>query len=217
MKRGPWSEEEDKILIDANRSIGNEWTDICKAVEIPGRTLKSIRDRWATLGLKSKCSDAIAALLVTHSPYFSSSSSSRVALRNTGAPKQRVEKCFWTKAEDEILLKAVLEHKGEKWSEIAKYVPGRNGDQCVKRWYDFVNPDINHGPWSDKEDAILLAAHERLGDKWVAISRELPGRTQLAIRNRWRSLIGRGKKESVIHARFTIANSPPQPRPCSNH
>lgn len=95
---------------------------------------------------------------------------------------------FWSKEEDKMLTKAVQEWKGKvkvlPWIKIAEKVPGRNSEQCCKRWAISLNPDVKKGPWTQQEDAILLEAHQKFGDSWAEISKLIPGRTCKAVRNR---------------------------------
>ena len=93
----------------------------------------------------------------------------------------------WTPEEDKQLLQLVQEHGAKDWRRIAEDVPGRDRAQCRNRWHDKVNPDINHGPWSEDEDKILMDNHKELGSKWSKYRTLLPGRTYLAIRDRWNS------------------------------
>jgi hypothetical protein len=48
------------------------------------------------------------------------------------------------------------------------------------RWLNQLNPNVKKEPFSGEEDAIIMAAHTLLGNKWASISKLLVGRCAAA-------------------------------------
>ncbi len=48
----------------------------------------------------------------------------------------------WSAQEDACLLKLVAEHGAHSWPVIALHMPGRNNDQCRRRYCDYLDPSI---------------------------------------------------------------------------
>ncbi|KAI8470906.1 MAG: hypothetical protein J3K34DRAFT_520956 [Monoraphidium minutum] len=106
----------------------------------------------------------------------------------------------WRPEEDQI-LKALVERHGDRgWSTVAQDLnrltgsggaAGRVGKQCRERWNHHLRPDINKASWSLEEEAALVEAHRRYGNRWRDISRLLPGRTENAIKNFYNATLRR--------------------------
>ncbi len=45
------------------------------------------------------------------------------------------------------------------------------------------------GPWTAQEDAVIIDAQARLGNKWIDVAALLPGRTANSIKNRWNATL----------------------------
>ena len=64
-------------------------------------------------------------------------------------------------------------------STIGAKMGRRTGKQCRERYLNHLSPQIRHGPWSPKEDAIMRKLHLEFGSKWVQYREHLPGDWQL--------------------------------------
>lgn len=93
-----------------------------------------------------------------------------------------MKKTAWTPQEDALLLNLFATF-GPKWSAIARQVPGRTDDACSKRYREALDPRLKKDQWTDEEDALLIAAFHRIGQKWGQIGHELQ-RSGLSCRNR---------------------------------
>ncbi|KAG6666780.1 hypothetical protein CIPAW_01G055900 [Carya illinoinensis] len=108
----------------------------------------------------------------------------------------------WSKEEDDLIIELVAKQGKKKWSEIAKFLPGRIGKQCRERWHNHLNPDIKKTAWTKEEESTLIKAHQIYGNKWAEIAKFLDGRTENSIKNHWNCSV-RKKLESINFARVS--------------
>ena len=68
-------------------------------------------------------------------------------------------------------------------------------------------------PWSAPEDAVIIAAQARFGNKWMSVAALLPGRTANAIKTRWNAtLLPRLRRQAASpQAASSAADASPLP------
>uniref|UniRef100_M4B353 Uncharacterized protein n=1 Tax=Hyaloperonospora arabidopsidis (strain Emoy2) TaxID=559515 RepID=M4B353_HYAAE len=93
----------------------------------------------------------------------------------------------WSVEEDAILMEMML--KGyDNWRQVSNNIPGRTAKQCRERWRNRLDPSINKSPFTEEEDEAIQQAYAKYGNRWTQIAELLPGRTEDAIKLRWKVL-----------------------------
>lgn len=113
----------------------------------------------------------------------------------------------WSALEDEILLKIVSSRGAKAWSGIAKELNAmihegnsiRQGRHCRERWFNHLDPNLVKGNWSEEEDDFIFAQFRKIGSRWSEISKNMKGRTENSVKNRFKSLL---RKKGISEEEF---------------
>ncbi|OAY47594.1 transcription factor MYB122 [Manihot esculenta] len=128
-----------------------------------------------------------------------------------------LKKGAWTADEDQKLIAYIQEHGEGGWRTLPQKAGlQRCGKSCRLRWANYLRPDIKRGEFSTEEEQKIIQLHASLGNKWSAIARHLPKRTDNEIKNYWNThlkkrLIDKGI-DPVTHRQIA-----PSPTSSPNH
>jgi hypothetical protein len=90
-------------------------------------------------------------------------------------------------AEEDKLLRQLVDQCGHKWNEISKQINNRSPQDCGNRYRDYHQiTNLNRGPWTQEETSRLVGFVFQYGAKnWNTIASFMPGRTGKQCRNKW--------------------------------
>lgn len=174
-----WSPQEDARLLKAIHDYGFEWNKIADAVQTRDygmfRTELPFEIFLSNFLLIGKCYQRWDRVL----------------------RPDRI-KGQWSAEEDEKLI-ALIAQGVPNWGQIAKKMEGRTCKQCRERWINYLDPELKHYPWTVEEDSKLVSLQSQLGNHWAMIAREMPGRSENAVRGRFIILTKELKQSSAPH------------------
>lgn len=123
--------------------------------------------------------------------------------------------------EDELLL-SLVNSLGDKkdWILISFYMKKfnyeRSSRQCRDRYVHYLDPKIiNNVPWSPEDDNLLIKTVEKQGKKWKILEKTFPGRSEVALRNRYHLLLrkmvkskqNKEKKANIMSDKFAFLDN----------
>jgi Myb-like DNA-binding domain len=61
-----------------------------------------------------------------------------------------------------------------------------------------LSPDIKRDQWTPQEDLMLLEKQQAIGNQWALIAKDISGRTENQVKNRFNSLIKKIREEKTF-------------------
>lgn len=108
-------------------------------------------------------------------------------------------KSKFTKSEDTALKQLVQKYGHDDWELISNSLGTKNSRQCHDRWFYILSPKLNKTPFTIEEDNLLLYLLNKLGPRWVQISKYFSGRTDTQIKNRYKVITRRIANDYPIY------------------
>ncbi|KAF7814054.1 transcription factor WER-like [Senna tora] len=73
----------------------------------------------------------------------------------------------------------------------------RSAKSCRYRYLNYLKPDIKRGDISKHEEELIMRFHRQLGNRWALISKKLPGRTDIEIKNYFKIYLSQNPSHKV--------------------
>ncbi|XP_045807385.1 transcription factor WER-like [Trifolium pratense] len=111
-------------------------------------------------------------------------------MRTSFCEKNGLRKGTWTTEEDKKLIAYVTRYGCWNWRQLPKFAGlERCGKSCRLRWLNYLKPGIKRGNFSQQEEETIIKLHQKLGNRWIVIAANLPGRTDNEIKNYWHTIL----------------------------
>jgi hypothetical protein len=119
----------------------------------------------------------------------------------------RVSKQKFFHEKDEQLRHLASIHGENSWHLIAAELGNRLPRQCKERWKLYLSPSVTQSPWTPDDDRSLKEKVNERGKCWKALESFFPGRTNVALKNRYKVLERKNNRNRKIMNNMPLKNS----------
>jgi hypothetical protein len=124
----------------------------------------------------------------------------------SAAGEHRIVEYRFKPEEDAAILKFVEQHGPGRWKDASELLPGRTAKNIRERYASYLAPELNRAPFTPEEDDLIVEKFQEMGSSWARMRAFFPGRTDVAIRNRYNNHL-RGRQEQEA-AQIPMKNAP---------